>query len=118
MSRNPFLNKIQNALRSSLLTRFTAVFVATILIPSLAVLTYSIWDAGRSTRENVMVTSRSVSRDVFDSVSEVFGAASDLADQLVFDTTLRDYLEDDFPENGEAVVHFLRRIRPILDYAV
>ncbi len=118
MARNRFLSRIQNALRSSLLTRFTAVFVVSILIPSLTVLSYSIWDAGRSTRENIMVTSRSVSRDVFESISAVFGAASDLADQLAFDTTLRDYLEDDFPENGEAVVHFLRRIRPILDYAV
>jgi len=118
MDRLPFVTRISEALRASLLTRFTAVFVATILVPTLAILTYSIVTTSRSTRESVLATSESIAKDVFASVADTFDAGATLAEQITLVTTLRDHLAADFPETGDAVVSFLTRVRPLLDYAV
>lgn len=116
--RTPTVIRIRDALRSSLLTRFSAVFLATILVPSLAVLTYSIVTTSRSTRESVLATSESIAKDVFAAVADAFDAGAELAEQITLVTALRDYLEADFPETGDAVVSFLTQVRPLLDYAV
>lgn len=118
MTRRPIVTRIRDALRSSLLTRFTAVFLVTILVPSLAILTYSIVTTSRTTRASVVATSRSIADDVFDAVAGAFEAGAELAEQITLVTALRDYLEADFPESGDAVVSFLTQVRPILDYAV
>lgn len=118
MSRLPIVTRIRTALRSSLLTRFTAVFLATILVPSLAILSYSIVTTSRTTHESVVSTSRSIAGDVFDAVAAAFNAGSVLAEEITLVTALREYLKADFPETGDAVVSFLSEVRPILDYAV
>ncbi|MFW5684190.1 MAG: histidine kinase [Spirochaetota bacterium] len=118
MKNRSFRDRIQDALRSSLLTRFTVVFIATILVPSLAIIAYSTVDTARNTTQSVMANSRSIAEDVFDSVAASFTAGRDLAQQIAFDSRLRRFLGEDFAESGEAVVEFLQTIRPILDYAV
>ncbi|MFW5741761.1 MAG: histidine kinase [Spirochaetota bacterium] len=118
MNRLPIITRIREALRGSLLTRFTAVFLATVLVPTLAILTYSIVTTSRSTRESVLATSESIANDVFASVADAFDAGAGLAEQITLVTTLRDHLAADFPETGDAVVSFLTRVRPLIDYAV
>ena len=109
-------NRIRQITGTGILSRFTLLFVGTILVPSLVILAYSVTSTSRETRERVLLTSESVAADIYDSVRDAVSAGADLAQQIAFDTGLRQFLNDPFENTGAAALEFMQETRPCLLY--